>query len=112
MRRDTIRFDPPRVPFCLPLLDHGREKMPRDRAHIAPIYVTCIVCGKKPLTETHIWPRWLKRVLPRQKNYDVVADYAEPGLPVVRRRRSVQKYKRDLFSRDPLLACSDCNGVG
>jgi hypothetical protein len=84
--------------------------MAQHKAHISPIYSVCIFCGESPLTETHIWPKWLGRVLPAKKNYVSTVDYAGPGFSTSDRERTAQTFKRDLFSRDPLLACGGCNG--
>ena len=46
--------------------------------------------------------------MPRQKGHHFSTTVVQPGTP--KREKVTQKYKRDLFSREPLLACASCNG--
>ncbi|WP_296710732.1 hypothetical protein [Rhodoblastus sp.] len=78
-----------------------------DKPHITK----CIFCGGVPLSETHIWPNWLRKVIPKQNNHFELLNKAVPIGPArTDYSESLQKYKRDLFSKDPLLACGACNG--
>jgi len=87
--------------------------MDSDNAHHpAPTkFNTCVFCGGKPLTKTHLWPGWLNDILPRQPNFNQNSSLATgTHLTPEERQTAFQKHKKDIFDQQPYLACYLCNG--
>lgn len=80
------------------------SKRPRNKVG------TCLFCDYHgPLTETHIWPAWLNRMLrPRSVRLEELdkqgVTFAEPDRPMHSKLRS-----GSIFSQRPYLCCAGCS---
>lgn len=69
----------------------------------------CIYCGRSAVTQEHVLPQWVKRVIgPTATSRSSVSDkHGKNGETVFRTVRFAQG---SLFSKRPRIACRTCNG--
>jgi len=71
----------------------------------------CIYCGSGNLSKAHIWPAWLKQVLPTFSNTheNVVGEFRTFTSAVPGPAPSVEIRQGATFSRKLRIVCQDCN---
>ena len=84
------------------------EKSGSERKHGPKACIYCNQVGN--LTETHIWPSWLKRAIAHERRHqhtvtDPLSIEASEG------NVRVKHLQGDLFNRAPKIACAPCNNV-
>lgn len=70
----------------------------------------CSFCDRVDLSETHIWPQWIKRYVPRVTgSFESVyrLNYSYSGQEVT--HKNFRTSNNDIFSQTPRLACIPCN---
>src|ERR1700759_2209793 len=67
----------------------------------------CIFCGGGNLSDTHVFPHWLDRLIPGPnfKAQEYVSPASEGGV----KRVEIRRGQGGLFSQAPRLACKICN---
>ena len=62
----------------------------------------CVFCGRGPVTNEHVFPRWLNRYLPADRRQQQQARYGEEGFDIQRPAIGLDFRVRKV--------CADCNG--